>query len=157
VCAYGDVDELNAVLGWTVTHLDDTLIASRLELIQADLFVIGGHLATVVRENRPKPELPPLPVDRIAEMESWIDAAEDELPELRSFILPGGSNGGAALHWARTVCRRAERSTVALAASEPIDPAILVYLNRLSDLLFDLARLANQRAGVIETKWPSGA
>lgn len=157
VSAYGDVDELNAVIGWAVTQLDDVETLERLRRVQSDLFALGAHLATVQRAKRPLPQLPALPADRIGEMETWIDAAEDEMPELRSFILPGGSPGGAALHLARTVCRRAERSIVALAAVEPVDSTILIYLNRLSDLLFDLARLVNHRAGAPETKWEPGA
>ncbi|HEX6559331.1 MAG TPA: cob(I)yrinic acid a,c-diamide adenosyltransferase [Longimicrobiales bacterium] len=153
VCAYGDVDELNAVIGWAITQLRDDEISMRLRVVQADLFAIGAHLATVPRAGRRGPTLPALPGDRIAEMEAWIDAAEDALPELRSFILPGGSTGGAALHVARTVCRRAERAVVELGAAESVDALILTYLNRLSDLLFDLARLANARAGSSETAW----
>jgi cob(I)alamin adenosyltransferase len=147
--AYGEVDELNAAIGWAAASASDERIAKLLTSLQADLFAIGAHLAAPGRTAG----LPDLPADRAAEMESWIDAAEAELPELRSFILPGGSNSGAALHVARTVCRRAERRVVALAEAEAVDPAILVYLNRLSDLLFTAARLANHRAGEPETRW----
>lgn len=153
VNAYGEVDELNAFIGWTIVQNADATIIERLGVIQADLFALGAHLATAPREDRKTPALPPLPVERIAEMESWIDDAEDELPALRSFILPGGAPGGAALHVARTVCRRAERAVVRLQQTEFVDAAIITYLNRLSDLLFDLARLANYRADVPETKW----
>lgn len=154
VCAYGDVDELNAVLGWALVHVADAEIRARLELVQKDLFTLGAHLATPrATGSRPQPQLPALPAERITAMESWIDSAEAELPGLRSFILPGGSAGGAALHLARTVCRRAERAVVGLAAHEPIDSTVIVYLNRLSDFLFDMARLANHRAGAAETKW----
>lgn len=153
VSAYGDVDELNAIIGWTLTQLDDAEISARLRIIQADLFAIGAHLATVARPDRRGPQLPALPTERIGQMEQWIDAAEDALPVLRSFILPGGSSGGAALHVARTVCRRAERAVVALAETETVDPIVITYLNRLSDLLFDTARLANHRAGNSETAW----
>jgi cob(I)alamin adenosyltransferase len=153
VSAYGDVDELNAVIGWTLTQLDDEEVAARLRTIQTDLFALGAHLATAVLEKNHKPKLPGLPSERVSQMEAWIDAAEAELPELKSFILPGGSSGGAALHVSRTVCRRAERSVVTLAALEQVDPFVVVYLNRLSDLLFDMARLVNQRAGEAETKW----
>lgn len=156
VGAYGDVDELNAVLGWAVTQVGDVETIDRIHRIQKDLFFIGAHLATAQRENRPLPQLPTLPLERAAEMETWIDAAEDEMPELRAFILPGGSAGGAALHLARTVCRRAERCVAGLAAIEPVDAYILLYLNRLSDLLFDLARLVNHRTGAPETKWEPG-
>lgn len=157
VCAYGDVDELNAVIGWTITRVRDGAtgeIGGRLALVQKDLFAIGAHLATVVEEGRKKPQLPELPSARVAEMERWIDAAEAEMPELKSFILPGGTEAGAALHLARTVCRRAERSVVGLSEVEEVDLDILVYLNRLSDFLFDTARLANHRGGAAETTWP---
>ena len=97
--------------------------------------------------------LPALPGARVAEMESWIDEAETNLPELTSFILPGGAASAAALHVARAVCRRAERAVVDLDAHESVDPAILVFLNRLSDWLFVLARLENARADVPEPKW----
>lgn len=157
VCAYGDVDELNAMLGWASTQIGDAETLERLRCIQIDLFAIGAHLATVQRENRPLPQLPALPVKRPGEMEKWIDAAEDQMPGLHAFILPGGSAGGAALHLARTICRRTERSVVALATKEHVDAAILVYLNRLSDLLFDLARLVNQRTGAPDIKWEAGA
>lgn len=155
--AYGAIDELNAVLGWARSALGDVAIGAMLVPIQSDLFAIGAHLATPSpRQGRRAPQLPRLPSERIAALERWIDEAESELPELRAFILPGGTEGGAALHLARTVCRRAERRVVALAAEEAVDPDIVVYLNRLSDLLFVAARLANQRAGVEEQRWKPG-
>lgn len=152
VTAYGEVDELNAVLGWVLLRVGDPEIERRLRLVQEDLFALGAHLATPA-DARSRAHLPPLPADRPSEFEAWIDAAETELEPLRSFILPGGGEAGAALHLARTVCRRAERAVVGLAAVDDVDPAIVVYLNRLSDLLFDLARLANHRAGRPETPW----
>jgi cob(I)alamin adenosyltransferase len=152
--AYGAVDELNAILGWTRTTLRDTATAERLASVQADLFAIGAHLATEVRPNRPAPALPPLPDARIPLLERWIDEVETRLPELRSFILPGGAPGGAALHVARTVCRRAERRVIELAAGANVAPPIIVYLNRLSDLLFVLARQENLAAGAAEQPWP---
>lgn len=152
VAAYGTVDELNAVIGWVVTLLADDARAEPLVTIQGDLFSLGAHLATPT-DARSREHLPPLPEDRVAELERWIDEAEEELDPLGSFILPGGAQAGAALHIARTVCRRAERVVVRLAAEEEIDPLITVYLNRLSDLLFVRARLANRRAGVPERPW----
>lgn len=154
VRAYGDVDELNAAIGWVLTRLPDAETESRERLtrIQADLFALGSHLATPPGAPS-RQHLPPLPTDRATEFEAWIDAAEEELEPLRSFILPGGTEAGAALHLARTVCRRAERAVVALAAEEQVEADILVYLNRLSDLLFDMARLVNQREGVPDTPW----
>jgi cob(I)alamin adenosyltransferase len=151
--AYGAVDELNALLGGVISAASEPRIRGELGAVQADLFVVGAHLATDVPEGRPAPKLPPLPADRIAELEQWIDDAEAQLPELRSFILPGGTAGGAALHVARTVCRRAERRVVELAAAQHVEPVIVVYLNRLSDLLFVLARLENQHGGVTEQPW----
>ena len=127
-------------------------IGQRLNLLQSDLFSIGAHLATP-DGARTHINLPALPEARVQEMEGWIDAAEAALPELKSFILPGGATGAAALQLARTVCRRAERAVVDLAAHETVDPAIIVFLNRLSDLLFVFARLVNQKAGVEEARW----
>ncbi len=153
VTAYGAVDELNATLGVvraTEPLEDDAL----LESIQRDLFAIGGHLATPepdrVRRALEKATLSP---QRVAEFEAAIDAADTELPPLKAFILPGGTPRAAALHVARTVCRRAERDVTALAEHEEVPPLFLMYLNRLSDLLFTLARLANHRAGKADVIW----
>ncbi|HSH46601.1 MAG TPA: cob(I)yrinic acid a,c-diamide adenosyltransferase, partial [Longimicrobiales bacterium] len=127
--------------------------ADRLQEVQADLFAIGAHLATPP-DARSREHLPALPEDRPRAFEAWIDALEEELEPLSSFILPGGGEPGATLHLARTVCRRAERAVVALAQDEEsVEATILVYLNRLSDLLFDLARAVNHRAGEPETAW----
>lgn len=152
VAAYGTVDELNAVLGWVAALLDDDARIDPLTTIQGDLLSLGAHLATPTGA-RSHEHLPPLPEERVTELEQWIDEAEEELDPLDSFILPGGAETGAALHVARTVCRRAERVVVRLAAEEEIEPSIIVYLNRLSDLLFVWARLANRRAGVPERPW----
>ena len=152
VHAYGEVDELNAVLGWVNTRTDYDALIERVTMLQSDLFSIGAHLATP-DGARGHVNLPALPVDRIGEIEHWIDDLEASLPELKSFILPGGTAAAASLHLARTVCRRAERAVVDLAAHESVDPNILIYLNRLSDLLFVLARAQNVRAGRDEAKW----
>jgi cob(I)alamin adenosyltransferase len=152
--AMGAVDELNASLGWVASQLEAGATRARLEALQHDLFVLGADLATPpAREGRARPETPPLPVERISEMERWIDEASGLLPELRAFVLPGGAPTGAALHLARTVCRRAERAVVRLAESEPLDRAVIAYLNRLSDLLFVLARLENHRVGTGDVEW----
>ncbi|HSJ13072.1 MAG TPA: cob(I)yrinic acid a,c-diamide adenosyltransferase [Longimicrobiales bacterium] len=154
VDAYGEVDELNATLGWVLTQLRDDWIRQRLLPLQHDLFAIGAHLATPPAPvGRRAPSLPPLPLQRIAELEQWMDEASAVLPELRSFILPGGGPGGAALHVARTVCRRAERRVVALARTETVDPAIVMLLNRLSDFLFVAARRENAATGAAEPPW----
>lgn len=152
VAAYGTLDELNAAIGWAVALLEDQETIARLTVVQSDLFSLGAHLATPAGA-RTRDHLPPLPEQRVEELEQWIDRAEQALDPLESFILPGGGEAGAALHFARTVCRRAERMVVRLAGEEAIDPAITVYLNRLSDLLFVWARLANHRAGVPERPW----
>src|SRR5690606_1285238 len=133
-------------------------MAETLQRIQADLFTIGANLATPGPEDggRESSYIPELPEERIAEMEGWIDAAEEELEPLRSFILPGGGEAAARLHLARTVCRRAERRVIALAREAHIPESVVIYLNRLSDLLFTLARLANHRAGVADVAWQGG-
>lgn len=155
--AYGAIDELNAHIGWAATVLHDAWLGERLPLIQADLFTIGAHLATPGAPDRPAPKLPELPVGRIAEIEAWIDHSEASLPPLRTFILPGGSPGGAALHVCRTICRRAERRVVQLAAAEKVDPFVIILLNRLSDFFFVAARFENAACGVADVKWePSG-
>ena len=156
--AYGEVDELNAVLGLAMGQLateDLPEVARRLRVLQGDLFALGANLATPAPEDggRPNDYIPALPTSRIGEMEEWIDAAEAELSPLTSFILPAGTTGAATLHLARTVCRRAERRLISLARSATIDPESLRFLNRLSDLLFVWARLANQRAGVPDIPW----
>jgi len=152
--SYGTVDELNAVLGWAVTQVADDALRGRLGTVQHDLFALGADLATPPPEgDRQRPQTPPLPQARVEEMETWIDEAESELPELKAFILPGGTPGAAALHVARTVCRRAERLVVGLASQEPVDAGVIQYLNRLADLLFMFARQENHRSGVADVEW----
>jgi len=154
VSAYGDVDELNAVLGVARATAPGAAFDPLLETIQRDLFSIGGYLATPdparVEAALAKAELP---ASRIAEFERAMDDADTELPPLRAFVLPGGTAQAAALHHARTVCRRAERSVIRLGHEAAVPPLLVVYLNRLSDLLFTLARLANHRAGVADETW----
>jgi cob(I)alamin adenosyltransferase len=157
VAAYGAVDELNSVLGRAVGALSDRATAGRLDGVQQDLFTMGAILATPpAREGRRAPEVPDLSSDRVGELEGWIDETQEELEPLRNFVLPGGSPGAAELHVARTVCRRAERKVVALDREEPVDGVVLRYLNRLSDLLFVLARLENRLAGREEVPWRRG-
>ena len=157
--AYGTVDELNAVVGFAVTQIADPVLRGRLEVLQHDLFAIGADLATPPpRDGRPRPATPELPRHRIPEMEGWMDQAEEELPSLRAFVLPGGSAGAASLHIARTVCRRAERTIVRLGETEEVAEGVVPYLNRLSDLLFTLARVENVRTGRGDVEWrkPTG-
>jgi cob(I)alamin adenosyltransferase len=154
--AYGDVDELNATIGVAraAGPPPDPQIDALLVRIQQDLFAIGALLATPDRE-RMRMHLDKAKIDqeRVGELERAIDAADTELDPLRAFILPGGSPKAAALHVARTVCRRAERRIVDIADEMEIPALVIVYLNRLSDLLFTLARLANKRASAEETAW----
>jgi len=154
VQAYGEIDELNASLGVARSTPPTDFHDELLESIQRDLFSIGGHLATPdptkVAAALAKADLS---AERVATFERTIDAADGEMPALTAFILPAGSPKATALHLARTVCRRAERNVVALAADEPVPPQFLIYLNRLSDLLFSLARLANHRAGFGDVTW----
>ncbi len=152
--AYGDVDELNATIGVALASGREDEIDALLARFQQDLFAIGALLATPDRERmRMHLDKARIDQDRIAELERAIDKADAELEPLRAFILPGGSPKAAALHVARTVCRRAERRIVDIAADMEIPPLVIVYLNRLSDVLFTLARLANKRAGAEETTW----
>ena len=154
VAAYGEVDELNAVIGLARTTAPVELFDPLLESVQRDLFTLGGHLASPEPEKvRAALEKASLDRDRVALFEAEIDRADQELPPLRAFVLPAGTPKAAALHHARTVCRRAERAVVALAHDAAVPDAFLVYLNRLSDLLFALARLANHRGGRDDVIW----
>ena len=152
--AYGDVDELNAVLGMAravelMPRIDEVLVP-----LQRDLFAIGALLATPDRDKMAQ-HLQKARIDehRIAQLEQAIDDAESELEPLRAFVLPGGTPKAAALHVARTVCRRAERRIVRLQHDVEVPGIVVIYMNRLSDLLFTLARLANKRAGAGEVTW----
>ena len=154
VQAYGDVDELNSFIGLVRATLPVEFEDALLESIQRDLFSIGGHLATPDPDKvRKALEKASLSSGRIAEFERIMDAADRELPPLTAFVLPAGTPKAAILHVARTVCRRAERQVVNLASEETVPDLFLVYLNRLSDLLFTLARLANHRAGAGDVTW----
>ena len=157
VRAMGEVDELNAAIGWSLTQVEADKSRERLRALQHELFAIGAELATPSPEpGRTRPATPDIDGRSIERMERWIDELAAELPELRVFVLPGGSSGAAALHLARTVCRRGERAVVALAEAEGVREEILAYLNRLSDLLFMLARFENHRAGFGDTPWKKG-
>ena len=153
--AYGDVDELNALLGLALSFIrDDAEIRSCLLTIQRDLFVVGAHLADPsARVEAKRGTKANFSEDKVNQLEQWIDQCEEQLAPLRQFILPGGSKGGATLHHARTVCRRAERHIVALSQEVEIASVIVIYMNRLSDFLFVAARLENQRRNYTEIPW----
>ena len=151
VDAYGEVDELNAWLGFVRASQPDAIVDEALQLIQRDLFALGAQLADPGDRLAARVTKAVIADDHVLRLEQLIDALEADLPPLRRFILAGGTAAGAALHIARTVCRRAERRIVSL--DPPIDPVLLRYVNRLSDLLFVLARAANHRSGVPETEW----
>ncbi len=151
--AYGTVDELNAVLGVALAHGVPVELRDVLVRVQNELFDLGADLCVPVEI-----------ADRLRVTQAMIDALErdcdrfnERLPELRSFVLPGGTTAAADLHVARTVCRRCERETLAAARAHAVSPLALVYLNRLSDLLFILSRVANATAGVDEPLWKPGA
>lgn len=145
VAAYGDVDELNSLLGIARTGLTDPQLNEALGGIQNELFIVGADLASPLEIKVPR-----IVEDHITEMERLIDLLLEELEPLREFILPSGTQLGATLHLARAVSRRAERSVVLLAAQSAINKQALIYLNRLSDLLFVMARVANKRSGAKE-------
>jgi cob(I)alamin adenosyltransferase len=153
VTAYGDVDELNSVIGAALATPPDLESALLIE-IQRDLFAIGGQLASPDPKKVAKALVKAvIPDDRVPALEAAIDRADTELEPIKKFVLPAGTPKAAAFHVARTVCRRAERAVVALNREHAVQPVILVYLNRLSDLLFTLARLANRKAGVADRTW----
>jgi cob(I)alamin adenosyltransferase len=152
VDAYGEVDELNACLGAARAAGVDPDAAAALESIQKDLFAIGARLADPSSRIADRVTKAAISDEQVRRLEQTIDRLETELPALRRFILPGGTHAGSLLHLARTVCRRAERRVVGLGPAA-VEPNVVVYLNRLSDLLFVMARAVNQRAGVRETEW----
>jgi cob(I)alamin adenosyltransferase len=152
--AYGDIDELNAVIGLARSIEMMPRIDEVLAPVQRDLFSLGALLATP-NHDKVKQQLEKARIDdtRVAELERAIDDGEAELEPLTAFILPGGTPKSAALHVARTVCRRAERKVISLGSEVDVPPIVVKYLNRLSDLLFVLARVANRRAGAPEVIW----
>ncbi len=152
VMAYGTVDELNAHLGAARASGLDADLGDRVTHIQRDLFALGALLADPRHKLAERVTKATLGDDDVLRLEGWIDGLEAELPPLRHFILAGGSPAGAALHVARTVCRRAEAAALSIGEGEA-GPVVLVYLNRLSDLLFVMARAANHRANAPEQIW----
>lgn len=154
VMAYGTVDELNSFLGLAMSLLGDCLpeIRSLLTGIQQDMFNIGAELASPTARKA----VPTVTPASVTALEQSMDKLEADLEPLRQFILPGGTPAAAAVHCARSVCRRAEREIVRLSREHPVNPDILAYCNRLSDLLFVLARWLNHKSGVAEPKWEHG-
>lgn len=152
VRAYGEVDELNAVLGVARSVVQSEPVAELLQGIQSDLFDVGAELASVP-ERLNKGGVPMVTEVDVERLERAIDEHESRLEPLATFVLPGGASAAAHLHVARTVCRRAERAVIALHGEEPVRAEVLRYLNRLSDLLFVLARVANHDAGVADVPW----
>jgi cob(I)alamin adenosyltransferase len=152
VDAYGEVDEVNACLGAALAAGVDDDISSVLTTVQKDLFAVGARLADPSSRIADRVTKAAVTAEQIELLEQTIDRLETALLPLRRFILPGGSPAGALLHLARTVCRRAERRVVALGA-DSVEPGVIVYLNRLSDLLFVMARAVNHRAGIPEIEW----
>jgi len=154
IAAYGTVDETNAAVGMARTDLNNTVWAKRtdgmLGRIQEELFVLGGDLAS---PGDVKYRVPRIEAHHVTALESEIDDLETDLPPLKHFILPGGHPAAAALHVARTICRRAERETIEAAESESISVEAIHYLNRLSDFFFVLARWVNHEAGVADAEW----
>ena len=151
--AYGEVDELNASIGVALAAGVQDDVAALGVRIQGELFALGAYLATPDERRREKGSIPVLSDDHVAHLEERIDAFEGEVGPLRRFVLPGGAPAAAAFHVARTVCRRAERRVVALDRLDALDAVALRYLNRLSDLLFVLARLENARGGCGDVEW----
>jgi cob(I)alamin adenosyltransferase len=152
VDAYGSVDETNAALGVARAAGLSPDVDATLERIQAELFVLGAELATPAG-HRSRLRLPLLAAEHVSALETEIDRLEAVLPPLTSFVLPAGSPAASALHLARTVCRRAERGVVAVQSTAEVRAELVVYLNRLSDLLFVMARHQNQHAGVPDVAW----
>lgn len=158
--AYGTVDETNACIGLAAAACGEDVNGTRfreiLTSLQSRLFDIGADLATP--EGSPYRErLPKVGDSHVREVEGWIDEVDAQVPPIRQFVLPGGTDLAARLHLARTVCRRAERLVIALGHGEPVGDAVVHYLNRVSDLLFAMARGANHAAGVGDVPWVPGA
>ena len=152
VAAYGDVDELNSAIGWARVAISDTDLDALLNQIQHDLFEVGAELGSTAARQE-KGGLPLIEETQVETLERAIDKYEEGPPALQSFVLPGGSESAARFHLTRCICRRAERGIVALGAQETLRGELFRYLNRLSDLLFVLARYANHTAGVEDIPW----
>lgn len=151
--AYGTTDELNASLGFAETELKSGEIKILIKKIQNQLFVLGSDLATPLNHNTKSFQLPRISIEDYTFLENQIDYFDAKLEELKSFILPGGSKGAALLHLSRTICRRAERRIVTIQKEEDINPNIIIFVNRLSDLLFVLSRYENLTLNQPDVKW----
>ncbi len=151
IAAYGTVDELNAVIGTAIAEIKNVELNSVLISLQNVLFSIGADLATPLENTNSL--IPRIDQNNIEQLEKIIDNHDSQLPQLKNFILPGGSKGASLLHLARTVCRRAEREVVALSKNEKINSFVEIYLNRLSDLLFVLARFQNFSSNIADVDW----
>lgn len=156
VGAYGAVDELNSHLGLAAAVCNDELLSQVMLRVQHELFDVGAELASNPDAESARKTQPRITDEHIAWLESRIDEYWNALPPLKQFILPGGCDLAARLHVARTVCRRAERLVLSLSREETVQAKTIIYLNRLSDLLFAMARRANQSAGVEDVVWESG-
>lgn len=158
VAAYGSVDELNSTLGLAAAACKHAEVCQAVTTLQNRLFDLGADLATLRRggDAGEPAAIPRIDESHVTRAEEMIDAACSRLPEMRQFILPGGSEVAARLHVARSVCRRAERECVALSKQEDLGPWVVIYLNRVSDLLFALARRANQLDGLVDVPWEKG-
>ncbi len=150
--AYGTVDELNSVLGLVSSFTENKEIKEIVENLQQQLFTVGADLATPIEKTDSK-RIKRVSEELTIELEKLVDNVDEKIPELRNFILPGGNKAASLLHFARTICRRAERRVIALSEKENINDAIVVYLNRLSDLLFVMARYENYLSGTKEIDW----
>jgi len=151
--AYGTTDELNALLGLVLSESLTAEITNLLIQIQNDLFIVGAELATPKESKKGKSIIPELGEESIKILENKIDEIEEKLPPLKSFILPSGTKSASLLHFGRTICRRAERLVVKLTKEVEINNSVIKYLNRLSDLLFVLARYENIRTSTVEVEW----
>ncbi len=151
--AYGSVDELNSIIGVAISEISNEELKEELCNIQNDLFVVGSDLATSIDLDSKKVVIPRIDESYSKRLEKVIDSFDGKLPELKQFILPGGLKGAAILHYARTICRRAERNVVALLKIENVGTDIVQYLNRLSDLLFVFARFENFSNGTEDIPW----
>jgi cob(I)alamin adenosyltransferase len=153
VKAYGTIDELNASLGVATSFVKNRQVKQILQDIQNELFNIGAELASSGKLKKKTSEYYQLNKSKTADLEELIDCYDEQLPSLKTFILASGINVATSLQLTRTICRRAEREVVTLSKKEKVNPNILAYLNRLSDLLFVLARFLNKKSGGKETRW----